>query len=78
MCTVLPLTSCRLGDKKWYHIDLDKRSSTAMIEQVKNVSKLRIIEPQRIKGKITRITQKDFDNINSALEKYYKLQKFPK
>ncbi len=77
ICTVLPLTSVRLKDKKWYHVDLEERNSTAMIEQLKNISKLRILKPQRNKGQINRITQNDVKNINIALESYYKLQKFP-
>lgn len=77
MCTILPLTSVRLNDKKWYHIDLEEKNSTAMIEQVRNISKLRILSPKRTNGYINRITQNDFKNINKALEKYYKLQEFP-
>lgn len=77
MCTILPLTSVRLNDKKWYHIDLEEKNSTAMIEQVRNISKLGILSPKRTNGYINRITQNDFKNINKALEKYYKLQEFP-
>lgn len=77
MCTILPLTSVRLNDKKWYHIDLEEKNSTAMIEQVRNISKLRILSPKRTNGYINKITQNDFKNINKALEKYYKLQEFP-
>lgn len=78
ICTILPLTTERLNDKKWYHIDLEKNNSTAMIEQVRNVSKLRILNPKRTNGLINRITENDFKNINTALANYYKLQIFPK
>ena len=77
MCTVLPLTSVRLNDNKWYHVDLEKTNSTAMIEQLRNISKLRILNPKRSKGIINRISLNDFANINKALCNYYKLQAFP-
>lgn len=77
MCTILPLTSVRLNDKKWYHIDLEQTNSTAMIEQIRNISKLRILNPKRTNGFINRITINDFKNINSVLHRYYKLQTFP-
>lgn len=77
ICTILPLTSVRLNDKKWYHVDLEQKNSTAMIEQVKNISKLRVLNPQRTNGSINRITQNDLNNINKALGNYYKLQAFP-
>lgn len=77
ICTILPLTSVRLNDKKWYHIDLEQKNSTAMIEQVRTISKLRVLSPQRINGLISRITPIDLKNINEALGNYYKLQAFP-
>lgn len=77
ICTILPLTSVRLNDRKWYHVDLEQRNSTAMIEQVRNISKLRVLNPQRTNGLINRITQNDLLNINKALGNYYKLQEFP-
>ncbi len=77
MCTILPLTSVRLNDKRWYHIDLEQKNSTAMIEQIKNISKLRVLNPQRTNGLINRITPNDLKNINRALGNYYKLQEFP-
>ena len=40
ICTVIPLTSKRLKDHLDFHIDLDIIDSTALIEQVKVVSKL--------------------------------------
>lgn len=77
ICTILPLTSVRLQDKKWYHIDLEQKNSTAMIEQVKNISKLRVLNPKRTNGLIDKITLNDLNNINKALRNYYKLQSFP-
>lgn len=77
ICTILPLTSVRLNDKKWYHIDLQEKNSTAMIEQVRNISKLRVLNPKRTNGLMNRITPDDLNNINKALGNYYKLQSFP-
>lgn len=77
ICTILPLTSVRLNDNKWYHLDLEQKNSTAMIEQVKNISKLRVLNPKRANGVIERIIPKDLANINKALANYYKLQCFP-
>lgn len=77
ICTILPLTSVRLNDKRWYHVDLEQRNSTAMIEQVRNISKLRVLNPQRSNGTMNRITKVDLVNINKALGNYYKLQAFP-
>ena len=71
ICTILPLTSERINDTRWYHIDLENQNSTVLIEQLKNISKLRIINPQRIKGKLAKITLNDWNNINSALIRYY-------
>ena len=72
----MPLTSVRLKDKKWYHIDLEEQNSTAMVEQVKNISRLRVLNPKRTKGLINRITPQDLSNINKALSNCYKIQEF--
>ena len=73
ICTVLPLTSERIKDTRWYHVDLENQNSTVLIEQLRNVSKLRIINPLRIKGKLVKITLNDWNKINSTLQKYYAL-----
>ena len=77
ICTILPLTSVRMNDSRWYHIDLEWHNSTALIEHLRNVSKLRILKPQRENGRIARISQKDVDNINKAIQSYYKLPSIP-
>lgn len=71
ICTILPLTSERMNDTRWYHTDLENHNSTVLVEQLKNISKLRIISPHRTKGKLTKITLGDWNNINTALTKYY-------
>lgn len=75
ICTILPLTSERMKDTRWYHIDLEDHNSTVLVEQLKNISKLRIIKLYRLKGKLTKITLNDWNNINIALTKYYTMTK---
>lgn len=56
ICTVLPLTTKRLQDEFWFHIDLEEVDSTVLVEQLKVVSKLRIINPYRRKGSLVSIS----------------------
>ena len=76
ICTIIPLTSERIDDTRWYHIDLENQNSTALIEQLRNVSKLRIISPLRMKGKLVKISLNDWEKINSAIKEYYSLTKW--
>ena len=71
ICTILPLTSERSNDSRWYHIDLEIQNSTVLIEQLRNISKLRIISPFRLKEKLVKITLNDWNKINYAMQKYY-------
>lgn len=65
ICTILPLTTKRLQDGFWFHIDLEEVDSTVLVEQLKVVSKIRITDPYRKKGKLVTISQNDWDKINS-------------
>lgn len=76
ICTILPLTSERMNDTRWYHIDLENYNSTVLVEQLRNISKLRIISPYRLKGKLIKITLNDWNIINNAVTKYYKMTKW--
>lgn len=76
VCTVLPLTSERMNDTRWYHIDLENLNSTVLIEQLRNISKLRIISPYRLKGKLLKITLNDWNKINDSMKKYYVMTKW--
>lgn len=49
ICTILPLTTKRLQDGFWFHIDLEEIDSTVLVEQLKVVSKIRITNPYRKK-----------------------------
>lgn len=76
ICTILTLTSERMKDTRWYHIDLENQNSTILIEQLRNVSKLRMISPYRIKGKLLKITKSDWEKINDAMKSYYTMTKW--
>ena len=78
ICTILPLTSKRLQDKFQFHIDLENLNSTVLIEQIRVVSKLRFLNPYRLKGKLVTISQNDWDKINIQLENLYKLRPLSK
>lgn len=74
ICTILPLTSKRLNDNFWFHIDLEKINSTILVEQLKVISKLRLTNPYRKNGNLVTISQNDWSNINSQLETLYRLR----
>lgn len=74
VCTVLPLTTERLYDEYEYHINLEKRNSTVLVEHIRVISKKRIVEPLRISGKIESITKNDWEKINTQLRKLYTLK----
>ena len=74
ICTILPLTTKRLEDDFWFHIDLEEIDSTVLVEQLKVVSKIRITNPYRKKGKLVTILQNDWEKINSQLKSLYRLR----
>ena len=74
ICTILPLTTKRLDDEFWFHIDLEEIDSTILVEQLKVVSKIRITDPYRKKGKLVTISQNDWNKINSQLANLYTLR----
>ena len=74
ICTILPLTTKRLEDDFWFHIDLEEIDSTVLVEKLKVVSKIRITNKYRKKGKLVTISQNDWDKINSQLKSLYRLR----
>ena len=74
ICSILPLTTKRLHDSFWFHVDLEEVDSTVLVEQLKVVSKIRITEPYRKKGKLVTISQNDCQKINFQIENLYKLR----
>lgn len=74
ICTILPLTTKRLQDGFWFHINLEEIDSTVLVEQLKVVSKIRITNPYRKKGNLVTISLDDWNKINSQLEELYRLR----
>ena len=74
ICTIIPLTTKHLSDEYWYHIDLNKINSTAMVEQMKVISKLRIDKPFRLNGQMVAIDTEDWNKINQQLSRMYRLK----
>ena len=77
ICTVIPLTTQRLNDEYWYHIDLEHYNSTVLCEQMRIIDITRIDKPYRIKGKISSISKKDWESISKEVNWLYKLQNKP-
>ena len=74
ICAVLPLTTKRLQDGFWFHIDLEEVDSTVLVEQLRIISKIRITNPYRKKGNLVAISSNDWNKINSQLENLYRLR----
>ena len=64
ICTILPLTTKRLQDEFWFHIDLEEVDSTVLVEQLKVVSKIRITNPYRKKGNLVTISPNELNSRN--------------
>lgn len=77
ICTTIPLTTQRLNDEYWYHIDLEHYDSTVLCEQMRIIDITRIDKPYRIKGKIISISKKDWESISKEVNWLYKLQNKP-
>ena len=77
ICTAIPLTTQRLNDEYWYHIDLEHYDSTVLCEQMRIIDITRIDKPYRIKGKIISISKKDWESISKEVNWLYKLQNKP-
>lgn len=71
LCTVIPLSSKRMNDGLWYHIDLENRDNTAIVEQIQVISKNRLEKPVREKGQIVRVLDGDLIKIIKEVRRYY-------
>jgi mRNA-degrading endonuclease toxin of MazEF toxin-antitoxin module len=52
---VIPLTSKKYNDHYSYHIDIIELNNTAMLEQIRLISTMRILKPLRREGRIYKI-----------------------
>lgn len=77
ICTVLPLTTQRLNDEYWYHVDMEHYDSTVLCEQMRIIDIIRIEKPYRIGGKIVSISKKDWEEIDKEVKWLYRLQNKP-
>lgn len=77
VCTVIPLTTQRLNDGYWYHIDMEHYDSTVLCEQMRVIDITRIEKPYRVKGKIISISKKDWEDIDKEVKWLYSMQNKP-
>ncbi len=71
LCTVIPLTKERLNDGYWFHIDLEHQNNTAVVEQMKVISKGRLDKPMRIEGEIVSASETDLERIYKQIRLRY-------
>ncbi|WP_404996425.1 type II toxin-antitoxin system PemK/MazF family toxin [Caldifermentibacillus hisashii] len=71
LCAIVPLTTQRLNDDLWYHIDLDGFNNTALVEHFRVISKDRIDYQMRKRGKYAKVTPKDMKKIQSEIKRMY-------
>ena len=77
VCTVMPLTTQRLNDGYWYHIDMEHYNSTVLCEQMRVIDITRIEKPYRVKGKIMSISKKDWEEIDKEVKWLYSMLNKP-
>jgi len=71
MCTVVPLSTKRMKDDYYFHIDLEDRDGTAIVEQLRTIDKIRLEERVHHGGKTVEATDQDLKDIFAAIERYY-------
>lgn len=75
ICYVVPLTTQRLNDGYWYHIDLDGFENTALVEHFRTISKDRIDNPLWQKGDIALITKQNMNSIHKEIRRMFGTEK---
>lgn len=70
ICIGVPLTTQRLNDGNWNHIDLDGYTNIALVEQVLRLSKKRIAYPLRNKGDLAKAKVSDMALIADRIVAY--------
>lgn len=66
---VVPLTTQRLADDYFFHVDLEHFNNTALVEQIRSISLRRITGPLRRKGRVASLSDNDVINIDAAIKK---------
>lgn len=77
ICTVIPITTQRLNDGYWYHIDMENHNCTILCEQMRIIDITRIDKPYRKKGKIITISKKDWEQVDKQIKWLYQLKNIP-
>lgn len=77
VCTVMPLTTQRLNDGYWYHIDLECCNSTVLCEQMRVIDMSRIEKPYRKNGQIVSLSKKDWEEIDKQVKWLYNMKNKP-
>lgn len=71
ICYVVPLTSQRLNDGYWYHVDLDGFDNTALAEHFRTISKDRLDNPMWQKGQIATISKENMRTIQKEIRRMF-------
>lgn len=71
ICYVVPLTSQKLGDDYWYHIDLDGYENTALVEHFRTISKDRIDKPMYKGGQIAQVSTENMKEIHKEIRRMF-------
>lgn len=66
---VVPLTTQRLDDDYFFHVDLEEFNNTALVEQIRTISLRRITGPLRRKGRVASLSDNDVLKIDIAIKK---------
>lgn len=71
ICHVVPLTTKRLEDGYWYHIDLEGLNNTALVEHFRTISCDRIDKPLWIEGQIAKVSDKNMNQIHNEIKRLF-------
>lgn len=71
ICYVVPLTTQRLEDGYWYHVDLDGYENTALVEHFRTISKDRIDQPLWKSGEIAEVPRENMLKIHSEIKRMF-------
>lgn len=68
---MIPLSTRKLNDGIEFHVDLSGYDHTALVEQMRVISKKRLDKPLRKGGKIPTVDPEDMKKIYEQINKYF-------
>ena len=71
LCAVVPLTTQRLEDGLWYHVDLKGLNNTALVKHFRVISKDRIDKQLRKAGDFAKASDEDMQTILKEIRRLY-------